>query len=66
MILLPEQFSELVAEDVPDLFQIRNTAVAHVHHLRLGIKKALTGFLPRRLSVLYFAIVIIQYFQFAK
>jgi len=55
-----EHLAQLVLDDVPDLFQVADLAVAHLNHSFPGIRKALQDFSHKASVVFSFAIIIIS------
>ena len=55
-----EYLAQLVLDDVPDLFQVADLAVAHLNHSFPGIRKALRDCSHKASVVFSFAIIIIS------
>lgn len=61
-----EHLAQLVLDDVPDLFQVADLAVAHLNHSFPGIRKALQDFSHKASVVFSFAIIMIPLMGSAK
>lgn len=55
-----EYLAQLVLDDVPDLFQVADLAVAHLNHSFPGIRKALQDCSHKASVIFSFAIIIIS------